>query len=68
MTGDDFFGALWLVNITAGILGVMFNTNKEETFHVKVIIFIKYSIIWPYTIFQIIFNKFIKGRRSNLEK
>ena len=68
MTGDDIVGALWVVNIVAGILGVMFDTCKENTFREKVVVFIKYSIIWPYTLFLIIYNILIKGLKKDIEK
>ena len=68
MTGDDVVGALWLINVVAGILGVMFDTNKEDIFRVKLVVFTKYSIIWPYTLLQIIYYKLIKERKSDREK
>jgi hypothetical protein len=68
MTGDNVVGALWAINIVAGILGVMFDTSKENTFREKVVVFFKYSIIWPYTFFQIIYYKLIKERKSDIEK
>ena len=67
MTGDDVVGALWVINIVAGILGVMFDTSKENIFRKKVIVFIKYSIIWPYTLFQIIYHLLIKRRKKDIE-
>ena len=60
MAGDDIVGAFWVINIVAGILGVMLGTKKEITFQEKAFVFIKYSIIWPYTLFQIIYHKLIK--------
>ena len=68
MTGDDIVGALWVVNIVAGILGVMFDTSKENTFREKVVVFIKHSIIWPYTFFLIIYNTLIKGLKKILKR
>jgi hypothetical protein len=68
MTGDDVLGALWVINIVAGILGVMFDTSKENTFREKVVVFIKYSIIWPYTFLLIIYNLFIKWQKKDIEK
>jgi hypothetical protein len=67
MTGDDVVGALWVINIVAGILGVMFDTSKENIFRKKAIVFIKYSIIWPYTLFQIIYHLLIKRRKKDIE-
>ena len=60
MTGDDGLGVMMVINIVAGILGVMFDTIKENTFREKVVVFIKHSIIWPYTLIQIIYYKLIK--------
>ena len=68
MSGDDVIGALWVINIVAGILGVMFDTSKENTYREKVVVFIKYCIIWPFTLLQIIYNTLIKGRKKDIEK
>jgi len=68
MSGDDVVGALWVINIVAGILGVMFDTSKENTYREKVVVFIKYCIIWPFTLLQIIYNTLIKGRKKDIEK
>jgi len=68
MTGDDVFGALWVINIVAGILGVMFDTKKENTFREKGVVFIKYSIIWPYTLLLIIYDLLIKVQKKDIKK
>jgi hypothetical protein len=68
MSGDDVVGALWVINIVAGILGVMFDTSKENTYREKVVVFIKYCIIWPFTLLQIIYNTLIKRRKKDIEK
>jgi hypothetical protein len=60
MTGDDGLGVMMVINIVAGILGVMFDTSKENTFREKVLVFFKYTFIWPYTLIQIIYYKLIK--------
>jgi hypothetical protein len=60
MPGDDGLGLIMVINIVAGILGVMFDTIKENTLREKVFVFFKYTFIWPYTLVQIIYYKLIK--------
>ena len=60
MTGDDGLGVIMVINIVAGILGVMFDTSKENTFREKVFVFFKYTFIWPYTLVKIIYYKLTK--------